>query len=228
MAETLHDVRFPGESDDYRAARDRLLRAEIELRDRLASVAELRRALPLGGHVAHDYVFDDASGPETRAVRLSELFAPGKDSLIIYSFMYGPAMQQPCPMCSCFLDGVNAHAPHLEQRVNVVVVAKSPAERLRAWIAKRGWSRLRLLSSATNTYNVDYAAEAPDGRQNPACNVFVKRPDGIHHFWAAEMLYAPVEGHHPRHVDLLWPIWSFFDLTPEGRGTDWMPKLSYD
>jgi predicted dithiol-disulfide oxidoreductase (DUF899 family) len=51
-------------------------------------------------------------------------------------------------------------------------------------------------------------------------------PDGIHHFWSAELLYVPGPGH-PRHVDLLWPIWSLFDLTPEGRG-DWMPKLCYE
>ena len=31
-----------------------------------------------------------------------------------------------------------------------------------------------------------------------------------------------------RHVDMLWPVWNLFDLTPEGRGTDWYPKLRYD
>jgi predicted dithiol-disulfide oxidoreductase (DUF899 family) len=97
---------------------------------------------------------------------------------------------------------------------------------LRAWAQERGWNRLRLLSSAGNTYNRDYAAETPEGQQIPACNVFCRTPDGIFHFWAAEMLYAPVKGH-PRHVDSLWPIWSYFDLTPEGRG-DFMPRLSYD
>jgi predicted dithiol-disulfide oxidoreductase (DUF899 family) len=225
MSGSPHAIRFPGESDGYRAARDRLLAAEIELRARLEAVAALRRELPLGGRAREDYVFDEAVDGGTRQVRLSDLFAAGKPSLIVYSFMYGPRAEQPCPMCSSFLDGVDAYVPHLTQRVNLVVVARSPAERIRAWSAGRGWRRLRLLSSARNSYNADYAAETPDGQQLPACTVFVKRDDGIFHSWSAEMLYARTPGH-PRHVDLLWPIWSFFDLTPEGRG-DWMPKLSY-
>ena len=225
MADPLHRIRYPGESDAYRTARTKLLQAEIDLRRQLEAVAAARRELPLGGRVENDYVFQEAGEGRHGDVRLSELFAPGKRSLVLYSYMYGPAMAEPCPMCTCFLDGVDAYAPHLGQQVNLAVVARSPADRLRAWAARRGWRRLRLLSSAENTYNTDYAAEAPDGQQLPASNVFTRTDDGIHHFWAAEMLYVPTTGH-PRHVDLLWPIWSFFDLTPEGRGS-WMPKLSY-
>ena len=140
--------------------------------------------------------------------------------------MYGPDAEHPCPMCTCFLDGLDRYALHLTQRVNLAVVAKSPIERIHAWAAERGWTRLRLLSSSGNTYNADYLAEDPEGGQMPACNVFTRADDGICHFSAAEVLYAPIKGH-PRHVDLLWPIWSFFDLTPEGRG-NWMPKLSYE
>jgi predicted dithiol-disulfide oxidoreductase (DUF899 family) len=145
---------------------------------------------------------------------------------MLYSFMYGPAAERPCPMCTSFLDGLDRYALHLTQRMNLAVVAKSPIERIRAWAAERGWTRLRLLSSAGSTYNTDYVAETRDGSQLPACNVFTKDADGIHHFWSAEVLYAPVQGH-PRHIDLLWPIWSVFDLTPEGRG-NWMPKLAYE
>jgi len=227
MAGGLHPIRFPGESEAYRAARNLLLESEIELRRRLEAVAALRRELPLGGRVEEDYVFDEANAGGVRSVKLSELFGPGKRSLIVYSYMYGPAAAQPCPMCTCFLDGVDAYVPHLTQRVNLVVVAKSPADRLRAWAARRDWRRLRLLSSARNTYNTDYAAETPDGQQLPACNVFTSTDAGIFHFWSAEMLYVPTQGH-PRHVDSLWPIWNFFDLTPEGRGMEWLPKLSYD
>jgi predicted dithiol-disulfide oxidoreductase (DUF899 family) len=221
----LHPVRFPGESQQYRAARNRLLEAEIELRARLEAVAALRRELPLGGRVAEDYVFDEV-GAGGRQTRLSELFAPGKPSLIVYSAMFGPTSPEPCPMCTCFLDGLDGYVPHLTQRVNLVVAAKSPADRLRTWAAERGWTRLRLLSSAGNSYNADYAAETPERQQLPACNVFTRTPDGIFHTWSAEMLYVRTSGH-PRHVDLLWPVWSFFDLTPEGRGTTWLPKLAY-
>jgi predicted dithiol-disulfide oxidoreductase (DUF899 family) len=227
MGETLHQVRFPGEGSEYRSARNTLLRAELDLRERLEAVAALRRQLPPGGRVKEDYVFDEAraDGSITQS-RLSELFAPGKGSLVVYSFMYGPAMEAACPMCTSFLDGMDRYARHVTQRINLAVVARSPIERILAWARQRGWTQLRLLSSARSTYNVDYFAETPDGRQLPACNVFVKTDEGVRHFWSAEGLYVQGAGH-PRHVDLLWPIWSYFDLTPEGRG-DFMPKLSYD
>lgn len=226
MAESLHQVRFPGESEAYRAARDELLRAEMDLRERMEAVAALRRQLPPGGRVKEDYTFDEVVGGAARRTRLSELFEPGKPSLMVYSFMYGPAAERPCPMCTSFLDGLDRYALHLTQRINLAVVAKSPIERIRAWAAARGWTRLRFLSSAGNTYHADYVTETPDGSQLPACNVFTQGADGIRHFWSAELLYAPVKGH-PRHIDLLWPIWSVFDLTPEGR-ENWMPKLAYD
>ena len=225
MPESPHGVRFPNESDEYRVARNELLQAELELRERIEAVAALRRRLPRGGRVKEDYLFAELVGGARRPTRLSELFASDKPSLVVYSFMYGPDAEHPCPMCTCFLDGLDRYALHLTQRVNLAVVAKSPIERIQAWAAERGWTRLRLLSSSGNTYNADYFAEDPEGGQMPACNVFTRTDDGIFHFSAAEVLYAPVKGH-PRHVDLLWPIWSFFDLTPEGRG-NWMPKLSY-
>ena len=226
MANVLHGVRFPGESDEYREARNELLRAELELRERLEAVAALRRTLPRGGAVENDYVFDEMGDDgRVRQTRLSALFAPGRDSLLLYSFMYGPAMAAACPMCTSFIDGMDAYAPHITQRLGLAVVAKSPIERLRAWAVERRWRNVRLLSSARNTYNADYFAESADGQQLPACNVFVRSGDTVAHFWAAELLYASGAGH-PRHVDLLWPIWSYFDLTPEGRGS-WMPKLAY-
>ena len=94
---------------------------------------------------------------------------------------------------------------------------------------KRQWNSLRIMSSKKNTYNKDYFAETQEGNQIPAVNVFVKK-DGnsqIHHFWNAEMLHVAMDKEDPRHADLLWPIWNFFDLTPEGRG-DFYPRLSYD
>lgn len=97
---SLHSVRFPGESASYREARDQLLEAEIKLRKNMEEVAALRRKLPLGGEVPQDYVFtagaSDLNDTKTeKKVHFSELFAPGKDSLIIYSFMFGPNMPEP-------------------------------------------------------------------------------------------------------------------------------------
>jgi len=87
IKKSLHDVRFPGESDQYRPARDELLMSEIELRRQIEVVAAQRRALPLGGVVPRDYTFEewDADKNAPRQIRLSELFEDGKDTLFLYS-----------------------------------------------------------------------------------------------------------------------------------------------
>ncbi len=224
---SYHNVRFPNESDEYRAARNELLAAEMELRAQSPRLAEQRRNLPPGGLVKEGYEFDEMTGVgETRKVKLSGLFGPGKDSLIIYSYMFGPKMTSPCTSCTSIIDGLSGSAPHVNNRVNLVVVGKSPIERLNEVRVQRGWKNIRLLSSHGNTYNTDYHAENEKGDQSPALNVFVRSADGIRHFYSTELLYAKLGGH-PRHVDLIWPVWNLFDLTPEGRGTDWFPKLEY-
>lgn len=230
-----HDRRFPGESADYRRARDELLDMEMELRARLERVAERRRALPPGGTLKEDYVFQEGSRDLSeqryvRDTRFSELFGGGKRSLIVYSLMYGPDDNAPCALCSSILDALNGEIPHIEARVNLVVVARAPISRLRARALYRGWDNLRLLSSLHNTYNADYFAEDPDVGQLPALNVFQRADDGnIYHHYSTELLYAPTQpGQDTRHVDLIWPLWNAFDLTPEGRGSQWYPGLAYD
>jgi predicted dithiol-disulfide oxidoreductase (DUF899 family) len=159
---------------------------------------------------------------------MSELFDPGKDTLIIYSYMFGPNMKAPCTSCTSMLDGLNGTALHARQRVNLVVVAKSPIQRIRELARRRGWNNLRLLSSSGNTYNRDYQGENAKGDQTPSLNVFTRRDGKIYHFYNTELFFAPKEkGMDGRHVDLIWPLWNLFDFTPEGRGTDWFPKLSY-
>jgi predicted dithiol-disulfide oxidoreductase (DUF899 family) len=238
---------FPGESAEYRAARDLLLEQEIELRRAMEAVAAARRELPSGGPIPEDYVFQGArtDGSPTD-VRLSELFEPGKDSLVIYSMMFprysgdqrpGPEAGQtallplaegPCPSCTAFLDQLDGAAEHATQRVNFAVVAKSPLLRILTFAKERGWRRLRLLSSAGNSYNRDYLGESSDGHQMPMLNVFHRDGDTIRHFWGSELLYAPTDsGQDPRHNGTLEPLWNLFDLTPEGRPTDWEEQLSY-
>ncbi len=225
----LHSERFPNETAAYRNSRNRLLRAEIDLRKKIDEVAALRRKLPLGGAVPEDYVFEEVGRTGgSRKVKLSQLFAPGKNSLILYSFMYGPEMDEPCPMCSSFLDSLDGAAPHVVQRANLAVAAKSPLPRILRFAKERGWRKLRLLSSAGNTYNLDYHGEGPDGSQWPTLNVFVKERGRVRHFYASELLFAPAQrGQDRRHVDLLWPLWNLLDLTREGRGTNWYPELRY-
>jgi predicted dithiol-disulfide oxidoreductase (DUF899 family) len=228
-----HSFQFPGESDAYRRARNELLQAEINLRRHVEKVAALRRELPADGEIPEDYVFDEGAADINDAhtawqVTLSQLFQPGKDTLVLYSFMFGPIMKAACPMCSCMLDSLNGNAHHAAQRINLAVVAKSPIERLRSFARERGWNRLRLLSSAGNNYNRDYFGENAEGGQQPSLNVFVRRDGRIHHFWNSEMVIAPPDpGQNQRHIDMIWPLWNLLDCAPEGRGKDWFPSLTY-
>lgn len=217
-------MRFPGESARYRESRNRLLEAERDLRRQVEKVAAMRRKLPLGGAVPEDYVFDGVSGP----VKLSDLFRPGKNTLVLYSFMFGPNMKQACPMCTAFIDSLNGTVPHFTQRANLAVVARSPLARVQEYAGSRGWNNLLLLSSADNTYNGDYFGEGPDGGQIPSLNVFVKRGGKIHHFYQTELVFMPADkGQNQRHIDMAWPLWNLLDFTPEGRGTDWFPQIRY-
>jgi len=228
-AKPLHHVRFPGESAKYRSARNALLKDEMALRDRLEAVASKRRKLPLGGAIPEDYVFDEiAADGTTGHVRISELFAPGRDTLILYSYMFGPMMSAPCVSCTSILDGLDGQSAHVNQRTNFAVVAKSPIDRIMTVARERGWNQLRLLSSAGNTYNRDYYGESENGEQRPSLNVFVKRDGRVHHFYHSELMFPPTDrGVDSRHVDLIWPLWNLFDVTPEGRGTNWYPRLKY-
>jgi predicted dithiol-disulfide oxidoreductase (DUF899 family) len=222
-------VRWPGESDEYRRARDELLQSEIDLRRREEAVAAQRRALPLGGEVPQDYMFDGADGE----VRLSELFADGKDTLFLYSFMFipdgdGDPLGAACPSCTSIIDSMDGAARHLTQRINFAVSAKVPIDRFQGHARTRGWRHARLLSSARSTYTRDYNAESEDGAQWPIASVFVRHDATIRHFWSSELFDAATDpGQHPRHVDFMWPMWATLDRTPEGRGSDWGPQLEY-
>jgi predicted dithiol-disulfide oxidoreductase (DUF899 family) len=240
-------IAFPGESAEYRAARNQLLGQEIELRRGMEAVAAARRELPPGGAVPEDYVFQGKNAAGGLAdVSLSELFAPGRDSLVIYSFMFPrdpgderpapasgptallPLAEGPCPSCVALLDQLEGAAEHASQQINLAVVAKAPLPRVLAFAQERGWRRLRLLSSTANSYNRDYLAETAEGHQRPMLNVFHRDGEMIRHFWGSELFYAPSDpGQDPRHVGTLEPVWNLFDLTPEGRPADWDEQLRY-
>jgi predicted dithiol-disulfide oxidoreductase (DUF899 family) len=240
-------INIPGESREYRAARDRLLAEELDLRRRMEAVAAARRALPPGGVVPEDYVFEGARpNGEPYPVRLSELFSPGRASLVVYSMMFprDPGDRRPnaahgetarlsldeapCPSCTALLDQLDGAAPHVAPLLDFVVVAKAPMARLSAFARERGWRQLRLVSSARNTFNRDYHAETPEGAQRPILNVFSREGEVIRHFWGSELLYAETDpGQDPRHVGTLEPSWNMLDLTREGRRQDLDELLEY-
>jgi predicted dithiol-disulfide oxidoreductase (DUF899 family) len=230
---TTRELRFPGESEDYRAARERLLEAEAQLRERTEEVAAERRALPLGGAVPSDYAFEEWDDG-AREVHLSDLFAPGKDTLFLYSFMWVPASQGldfvgPCPSCTSIVDSIDGTVPHLTRQVSFAVAAQAPIDELHAHGERRGWRHTRLLSADPGTYNRDYLAEDDEGNQMPMATVFTRRDGAIHHTWSSEMFQIPREAasQGPRHVDFMWPLWAMLDRTPAGRDPDWEPSLEY-
>jgi predicted dithiol-disulfide oxidoreductase (DUF899 family) len=119
-AHSPQHLQFPGESAAYRAARNALLDEEMALRRQIEHVSAQRRTLPMGGPVREDYVFE-ALGADGRPgpLKLSELFAPNKNSLALYSFMYGPERKRPCPGCTHFLDSLDGVARHASQGINL-------------------------------------------------------------------------------------------------------------
>jgi predicted dithiol-disulfide oxidoreductase (DUF899 family) len=226
-----HEKHFPGESKEYREARNKLLETEMELRRKIEEVAELRRKLPHGGKLKENYLFDELDS-KTGAItqtKFTELFAHSKNTLVIYSYMYGLKTEKPCTSCTSIMDGINGMVFHITDRINFVMEARAPISKIMDWAKSRNWSKLRILSSEKNSYNTDYFAENEKGSQLPMLNVFRKEPDGIYHFYGTELLYVPSEpGQDGRHVDMIWPLWNMFDYTPEGRGKDWYPRYSYD
>jgi predicted dithiol-disulfide oxidoreductase (DUF899 family) len=242
MTDNFARMAFPNESPAYREARNTLLDAEIALRRQIEAVAALRRALPPGGEVPQDYVFERIgahSRPEQ--VKLSELFGE-HSTLILYSYMFGPERDVPCPGCTHLLDGVEGAARHAPHRTAFYVVSRSPIARLAAWAHERGWDHLRLISTAGSDYPAHYygntAALTPEMRaergykdgedwDEPMLNVFRKDGGTIRHFWGSELVFAPDdEGQDHRALDLIDPLWNLLDTTPEGRG-DFFPKVNY-
>jgi predicted dithiol-disulfide oxidoreductase (DUF899 family) len=242
----MTDIRFPGESAAYREARAQLLEREVELRRAMEAVALARRALPQGGVVPEDYVFQGRLADGTNGdVRLSDLF-DGKGSLALYSFMFprapsdqrpGPAggstgrlalHEGPCPSCTALLDQLEGAVDHVVPHMAFAVVAKAPLSRVLAFAEERRWRRLRFLSAAGNTYQRDYLGEAADGSPMPMMNIFERDGGTTRHFWGSELLYAPTDpGQDPRHNGTLEPSWNLFDLTREGRGTGWEEQFEY-
>jgi predicted dithiol-disulfide oxidoreductase (DUF899 family) len=218
----LNPTRHPNESAEYRRARQALLVEEIEVRRHAERVAEMRRQLPPGGEVPRTYTF---VGEDGRDVTLEDLFGD-HDTLVVYSYMFGPQRAAPCPMCTSFMGGFDHKIPDIQQRVAIAFTARSPIERMVEVKRQRGWTKLPLFSDPSGDFTRDYvSAEDAD---MPALNVFMRRDGTIRHFWSEEISNDMADpGQDPRSAVEMDPLWLLLDTTPEGRGTDWHPRLSY-
>jgi predicted dithiol-disulfide oxidoreductase (DUF899 family) len=222
-------ARQPNESAEYRRAREALLAEEIELKRHISRVAAQRRALPPGGEVKGDYQFlgEASSVKGANPVGIADLFGD-KDTLFVYNWMYGPKRQRPCPMCTAWLSSVNSNADHVRQKVAMAVVGLSPIERQVAFKVERGWKNLPMYADVNGKFSQDYHAIMDDGTDTAAINVFTRRDGTIRHFWGAELGFESADpGRDPTTEPDLMVLWNVLDLTPDGRGTDWYPSISY-
>ena len=205
----MSGTHFPNESAEYREARDRLRADEQELVDKVMAVAATRRALPRGGELKEDYVFQWANdGWVGTPVRFSQLFGD-KDTLLIYSFMFGPGWDKPCPSCTSLMDGFDRVWYSVAQDAAFVAIAKAQPEKINAWARERGWSQIPLLSGFASPFQADYLCQESDDMQLPMLHVFTREGRRIFHFWATEL--------DSNHVDTVWVYWNMLDFTPEGR-----------
>jgi predicted dithiol-disulfide oxidoreductase (DUF899 family) len=217
----MNTTHFPNESPEYRRARNALLAEEIELRRNIERVAALRRALPPGGGIPEDYAFEGSNG----VVRISQLFGD-KDTLVIYSMMFGSERERACPMCTAMLASWEGTARNLRERVALAVTARSPIERLLDFKKERGWKNLQIYSDTKGDYTRAYVSA--DEGDVPGLTVFTRIDDTVRHFWSGEMSGEMADpGQDPRGAPDLDPLWTILDLTPAGRGATWYPQLEY-
>jgi predicted dithiol-disulfide oxidoreductase (DUF899 family) len=209
------------ESKDYRRRREELRTAELALADHIEEVAALRRALPVDT-IIDDYELIEVSSGDP--VRLSELFTAPDRPLVVYHLMFGKAQQNPCPLCTMWVDGYNGVATHLDQNIDFAVVAAAEPSDIQAHARARGWDNLRLLSAGDSRFKFDLGSEDSDGSQTEWVSVFALAPDGtVRHVYSKGARMS--DDRRERGIDLLSPVWHLLDLTQAGRG-DWYPSLS--
>ena len=206
----MSELRYPNETREYRDAREALLKEEHKLVEQTKALAEKRRQLPPGRELKQDYVFQRASGGKVgQPVKFSELFG-GKDTLILYSFMFGPNWDKPCPSCTSLMDGFDRIWYSVSQHAGFSAVAKAKPEQIDAWAKERGWSQIPLLSGYESPFQADYKCQGEnDDMQLPVMLVFKQRGGKIVLTWSTEGMM--------NHVDTVWPYWNLMDFTPEGR-----------
>ena len=224
----MSGFRYPNESDHYREKRNELLEMEKDLRALTESVAQKRRELPIGGALKENYVFEKLDTSEVvKKIPFAELFGE-HDTLILCSMMFGKKWDAPCPSCTSIVDAINSNTYATTRLTSLAVVGEATPQQFQKWAKERGWNEVNLVSNTEGDFLKDYAAyECDDPTMVSAINVFKKTSEGVFHFWGSELAAHPMKNGHPRHIDVIWPLWNLLDMTPEGRGKYNVPKQNY-
>lgn len=129
---TKHKI---GTREEWQAARDELLEREKELTRRNDELAQQRRELPWV-RIEKEYSFATDGGTKS----FPELF-DGRSQLLIYHFMFGPAYEAGCPVCSSIADSIEGDIVHLRARdVTMICVSRASLDKLQAYKERMGWS----------------------------------------------------------------------------------------
>jgi len=196
---------------EWQAARDELLVKEKEATRARDGLAAERRRLPMVLIDKH-YVFD---GPNGRATLL-DLFE-GRRQLLLYNFMFGPNQDVGCNGCSMFVDQIG-HLAHLHARdTSFVLVSRAPIEKIEPYRRRMGWS-IPWYSSFESDFNVDQGVspeepqlDAYQDGESFGLSVFFRDGDRVYRTYFTS----------GRGVEALGSVWTFLDLTPQGRQEDW-------
>lgn len=148
------------------------------------------------------------------------------DTLVVYSYMFGPERDTPCPMCTSFMSGFDHKIADINQRLALAFTARAPIDRLIAAKKARGWTNLPAYSDPTGGYTRDYVSS--DDGDNAGYSVFTRHDGVLRHFWSEEIgMQMADPGQDPRGAIEMDPLWLLLDTVPGGRGTEWYPSLTY-
>jgi predicted dithiol-disulfide oxidoreductase (DUF899 family) len=144
---TEHEV---ATREEWNRAREELLKEEKELTRRNDELARRRRELPWV-RLDKEYTFETDQGTRN----LVDLF-DGRSQLLVYHFMFGPAYEAGCPVCSSIADNIDSNVTHLSARdVTMICVSRAPLEKLQAYKQRMGWS-FDWVSSHGGDFNFDF------------------------------------------------------------------------
>jgi len=220
---------------EWRAQRKELLAAEEQAAQALAKASELRRELPVV-RVEKDYAFDGPDG----TVSLLDMFE-GRLQLIVQHFMFDPAWDEGCPVCSYQADSVGNLA-HLHARnTTFAMVSRAPIWKIEPFRQRMGWP-FPWYSSFGSDFNYDFhvthdedvapiewnfrtkqelidmgnAWAARPGEQG-GVSVFYRDGDAVLHSYTGHAI-----------AELLCTNDQYLDLTPLGRQDADVPLLHHD